>query len=129
MCVSDCAWFSFKGSIWLLPEEEPEEEPGEPAPDLMDEEDELNPTPLAALLPSPSLVDTSAEGSDGSDENMDGSEVDIEEEVEEEEDEHQEEDEQQEQEQQQVRKKGAPLPVALVARAAEQPFQRGRVDC
>jgi len=27
-----------------------------------------------------------------------------------------------------VRKKGAPLPVAFVARAAEQPFQRGRVD-
>jgi hypothetical protein len=91
MCLSECPCFQFKGSIFLLPEEEPEEEPGEPAPDLMDEEDDLDPTPPAALPPSPPLVDTSAEGSDGSDVTM--NEVEDEEEVEVE-------DEEQEQQQQ-----------------------------
>jgi hypothetical protein len=96
MCANDCPHFIFKRSIFLLPEEEP----GEPAPGLMDEEDELHPTPLVALAPPP-LADTSAEGSDGSDVTMDEVEVEDEEEEEQQQQQGEEEDEQQEQEQQQ----------------------------
>jgi hypothetical protein len=89
MCVSECPHFTFKTGVCLLPEE-----PGETAPALMDVEDELHPTLLAAPAASSPQANISAEGSDGSDENMDGSEVDIEEEVEEEEDEQQEQQQQ-----------------------------------